>query len=141
MGTNYFWRDQPCGTCGRYDEVHVGKSSAGWSFMFRAHPHALMRDQQGDEQPEWGYDRESPFGFPVMSRADWRTVFAGRRGELWDEYGRRVDEDPTAWLDRLEPPLGEQIAWEEGNSHWPSYMEKTGWRDAEGFRFDDREFS
>lgn len=66
MGTNYHWRDQPCGHCGHYEEIHVGKSSGGWSFGFRACPHRLWRE----EHPDWGYDPASPFGFPVMSRAD-----------------------------------------------------------------------
>ena len=34
MGTNYYHRTNICPKCGRFDEQHIGKSSAGWSFSF-----------------------------------------------------------------------------------------------------------
>lgn len=38
MGTNYYCiEDQPCGCCGHVpDPIHIGKSSAGWTFSFHA---------------------------------------------------------------------------------------------------------
>jgi hypothetical protein len=68
MGTNYYWHDRPCGHCNRYESIHVCKSGNTW----RAYEHRLMNEKY----PEWGYEPESPFGFPVLSIADWRTVFA-----------------------------------------------------------------
>lgn len=122
MGTNFYWRDidlvcpNPCQHCGQQTVFHVGKSSGGWSFGFRGYT-----------------EEESPFGFPVMSRADWRKVFA-RRGELTSEYRVEVD-DPVAWLDELEPPTLPQI---RNESSWSQYV----WpRDAEGFRITNTEFS
>lgn len=137
MGTNYSLRRNICTCCGRYDEIHVGKKSWGWSFGFRAYRHELLNV----DHPEWGHEPESPLGFPVMSRADWRKVLTETPGELWDEYGEQVQGDPVAWLDEWEPPDAKQIATEEANTHWPPYMTRTGWRDPDGFRFDDREFS
>lgn len=137
MGTNYYWRDRPCEHCGRHDEIHVGKSSAGWSLVFRAWPHRL----DDPEHPEWGHDPSSPFGLPVVSRADWRTVFTLRSGELWDEYGRKVDY-PLAWLDALKPPTGEQRGREDGNRGPMARPDpEREWRDSEGFRFYAGEFS
>ncbi|WP_433731062.1 hypothetical protein ACQP2Y_21720 [Actinoplanes sp. CA-051413] len=141
MGTNFFYRTNVCGHCDRYQEVHVGKRSAGWSFGFRGYPHTLF----DVEHPEWGYDTESPFGFPVLSRADWRKVFADTPGELWDEYGRRVDE-PAVWLDQHEAPDDAQIRKEEGMTSIAWWVDgyspgARSWRDAEGFRFDVGEFS
>lgn len=134
MGTNYYWRDQPCGTCRRFEQVHVGKQSGGWSFLFRAWPHQLM----DVNHPGWGFEPQSLFGFPVLSRADWRTVFTTRDGQLWDEYGKQVD-DPTAWLDGLTVPDAAQIAkeatWMGG---WRSEDEP---RDPEGFRISTADFS
>ena len=37
MGTNYYIR-KTCEHCGRYDEIHIGKSSMGWRFLFRKSP-------------------------------------------------------------------------------------------------------
>jgi hypothetical protein len=38
MGTNYYLRTNECEHCGRFDELHIGKSSAGWTFSFQALP-------------------------------------------------------------------------------------------------------
>lgn len=39
MGTNYYLRTKPCKTCGSVKkEIHIGKSSYGWQFLFRSHP-------------------------------------------------------------------------------------------------------
>lgn len=39
MGMNYYLTNKPCETCGHVSErKHIGKSSHGWSFHFRAHP-------------------------------------------------------------------------------------------------------
>ncbi len=37
MSTNYYARMQICEKCRRYDELHIGKRSAGWVFSFEAH--------------------------------------------------------------------------------------------------------
>ena len=139
MGTNFYWRFNACEPCRRYDEAHVGKRSAGWSFGFRAYLHQLVDPQH----PDWGYEQESPFGIPVLSRADWRTVFESHPGELWDEYRQRVD-DPLAWLDELVPPDAEKQAREwspERMGRWWRLDSSREWRDAEGFRFYAGEFS
>ncbi len=36
MGTNYYARYKHCASCKRYEEIHIGKSSSGWQFMFHA---------------------------------------------------------------------------------------------------------
>lgn len=37
MGTNYYYRIDPCKECGHSKEIyHIGKSSWGWSFSFQA---------------------------------------------------------------------------------------------------------
>ncbi len=35
MGTNYYLQVNYCEHCKRYDEVHLGKCSKGWKFLFR----------------------------------------------------------------------------------------------------------
>jgi hypothetical protein len=141
VGTNYYWREtcaNACEHCG-LEPFHVGKSSAGWSFGFRAYRHELM----SPENPDWGYGHESPFGFPVRSRADWMKVFTERTGALVDEYGREID-DPLVWLGKLPPPDTVQQAKEWSpqwmGPYWRRDPERE-WRDAEGFRFLAEEFS
>lgn len=131
MGTNYYWREHPCGSCGRTDELHVGKSSGGWSFGFQAYRH----------DPDDGI--VSPAGIPVVSRADWRRVFTEKPGRLFDEYNREIP-DPLGWLDEQEVPTPEQQrserSWERMGSYWDP-NDKDVWRDSEGFRFMAYEFS
>lgn len=39
MGTNYYTDDPRCDHCGRDGErFHIGKSSAGWKFLFAPYP-------------------------------------------------------------------------------------------------------
>lgn len=143
MGTNFYWHYNICQYCGRHDSAHVGKRSMGWSFSFRAWPHKL----QDESFPDWGYHPESPFGFEVMSRADWRRVFEEFPGTLYDEYNREEAEDPIAWLMGLEAPTQEQLNWESAQRYtWNSEAftnayERFEHRDPEGFRFGAYEFS
>lgn len=139
MGTNFYWRDRPCGSCGRFDDIHVGKRSAGWSFGFRAYRHELLNPNH----PAWGHSHVSPFGVPIRSRADWRTVFTTRTGALFDEYGKQIS-DPVMWLDGLIPPTPVQQRSEDSWERRGTYAmidEQREWRDVEGFRFYAGEFS
>ncbi len=36
MGTNYYYKLNECTHCKRFEEIHIGKSSAGWKFTFQA---------------------------------------------------------------------------------------------------------
>jgi hypothetical protein len=123
--TEFYWHDSelacpnPCAHC-RHDTVfHVGHQAGGWSFIFQT----------------FDADR-SPFGFPVLSRADWRKVLV-RKGRILDEYGREV-EDPPGWLDELVAPDAAQVHKE---TVWLG-----GWRaedlprDPEGFRIQSHQF-
>lgn len=129
MGTNYFWHDRPCGSCGRFTEVHVCLSRHTW----RAYPNTFLNAAH----PDWGLSVESPFGTPVMSLADWRHVFTTRPGALFDEYGSQV-ADPVAWLDEAKP-------WQPNpdGDHYLAHdiRDGRGWLDVDGFRFYNGEFS
>ncbi len=130
MSANYYWRDRPCETCDRYDEIHVCKSGHTW----RAYPNTLL----DEAHPEWGFERESPFGFPVLSVADWRTVLTTRPGALWNEYGDQIP-DPVAWLDAFEP-LDEAAKNRYRSWHARDLADGSDWFDAAGFFFHTGEF-
>ncbi len=127
MGTNFYWRQPACAHCGRADnDLHVGKQSGGWSFLFRGYPHT-----PGDDGVT------SPVGFAVATRADWRRVFDTVPGRLVNEYGATIP-DPLAWLAEREPPSSEQVRWEDDQ-----YGRYGGgdWRCPERFRFSPSESS
>ena len=76
MGTNYYIHPDPCPNpcahCRAPEVIHLGKSSSGWAFLFRAYP-AL-----GDS------DR-SEIGPVVMDYASWVGLLS--LGEIRAEYG------------------------------------------------------
>ena len=73
MGTNYYVQTEPadiCATCGHVsggEDLHIGKSSAGWVFMLNAHP-------------EYG----------INTFNDWVQYLCVRQGAIKDEYGKHV---------------------------------------------------
>jgi hypothetical protein len=73
MGTNYYHRRDVCPTCQRAaEEVHIGKSSMGWTFSF-----------------------SGTAGYRTWE--EWRDVLRSG-GEIRDEYGDAVT---LAHLERL----------------------------------------
>jgi hypothetical protein len=122
MGTNYYLRTDVCTHCNRERErIHIGKSSAGWPFLFR------------------GYRRWPPDGVPhpLTSAYEWREFIASALtagGRLIDEYGQ----------DCSEPDLWSLIDGKKGLVPKASYTHgarESEWFDTDGFRFCDNEFS
>ena len=65
MGCNYYMEPKPpCECCGRsYEQVHIGKSSAGWCFALHVYPEQGLNDLP-----------------------DWKQALEGKR--IVDEYGK-----------------------------------------------------
>ena len=106
MGTNYYWHNETnkCEHCGRCDteEIHIGKSSAGWTFSFH-----------GTEE--------------IRSWKDWQVkVKSG--GEVFDEYGDKCSfEDLRQTVEERSHPSGlrnhadlsnpSSTLWKDGEGH------------------------
>lgn len=68
MGTNYYWREHPCPTCGRDDEeLHIGKSSGGWCFSLHVHP-----------------------AIGINGLPDWQERWSREGSEIRNEYGDKL---------------------------------------------------
>lgn len=65
MGTNYYAHLDACPTCGKGEEMHIGKSSGGWRFMFHIYP------ERG-----------------INSWASWQAKLRLSRAPIKDEYGK-----------------------------------------------------
>ena len=81
MGTNYYAETKKCSLCGRSEKIHIGKSSAGWRFLFRGYgsPH----DDGSDGLPK------DVTGWHVfLGRSDVRIV---------DEYEHEVTLEEFWW--------------------------------------------
>lgn len=125
MGTNYYLHQNVCSQCGRSDkQLHIGKSSGGWTFSFRGyrsiynHPHirsykewlhflnaeiangSVIKDEYGD----------------IVTISDFKNLVEAKRNEKYNHtiYCR--------------------------DSH-PEHAERDCWLDDEGHSFSDHEFS
>lgn len=122
MGTNYYWNDgaPACPTCGheRAQEIHIGKSSGGWTFSFHG----------TDEIRSW---------------RDWKKVLQSG-GQITNEYGDIVsfEEFRATVEDRSWPGgmLNHHDYCKARNEYGPSYLALL-WKDAEGYSFSAGEFS
>lgn len=133
MGTNFHTDADPtCNNPAHTDALHIGKSSAGWKFGFRAY------DDRG-----------------LTSWAAWRAFLKGR--EIRDEYGHTLTLDEFAErvtnrmipageetpFCRVEPSPGCRALGYGGQWCPPEDTEHGPMRfhDPEGFDFDRGEFS
>ena len=112
MGTNYYVRTNGCDKCERFDEVHIGKSSMGWTFSFRGYKSTL-----------------DPFGI-IVSAKQWFRVLKDRA--IYDEYG---DEVRFSELKELV-----KVKAKEENNHADQYNDGN-WIDDDGHSFSGTEFS
>jgi hypothetical protein len=113
MGTNFFARTHECLCCGRYDDLHIGKLSAGWRFNFRGHPH------------------HDP---PLTSWKAWQEFLTGT--QIRNEYG---DELALEDLRRLASDKIESNSCQTCFVKAQAY-EYDDYHDPEGHPFNDREF-
>ena len=113
MGTNFNYRINICDKCNRYDQIHIGKRSAGWVFHFRA------------------YDENS---FPVRrypiitSYKDWLDFFNDEPGKIFDEYEKE-------WtIDQFKKTV------KEFSTGKKAALYDSTFEDEEGYVFDKIEF-
>lgn len=73
MGTNYDIKFHICSKCDRYDEVHLGKSSAGWVFSLNLNSKKYYSNWKEMQQ---FLKKEAMNG-----------------GQIYDEYGAKISVD------------------------------------------------
>lgn len=74
MGTNYYTKLKECKHCGRYDEIHLGKSSSGWQFSFQYNSGRFYKNIP--EMKEWLKDKTitNEYGAEVLHDDFWKMV-------------------------------------------------------------------
>ena len=127
MGTNYYARYNICEHCGRYAELHIGKSSMGWSFSFR-----------GYRPSDWGDERPV-----IVTEADWKEWLANNPHQITDEYGEEVTDDEFwRWVESKRELQGHYEWCVQNISQLGSDYMKDTWTDQEtGSSFTGSEFS
>lgn len=134
MGTNYYVRVPvlKCPHCGGdtpegFEDVHIGKLSGGWEFIFRGY-------KDDSTMPE------------ISSIKDWLMFLDAKK--IFDEYGVEytitqfvdlVKDSRETWLvdGKVKHP---QNHFKYCLEHHPRNMEDQ-WLDADGWSFNAREFS
>jgi hypothetical protein len=121
VGTNYYQRTNICECCGRYEERHIGKKSAGWEFSFQ------------------GYNED----IEIYSWEDWKKVLK-EKGKIFNEYGEEISYEEFVKL--VEDSKGGEYNGRLNTNHY-DYCEKDGcitnndWKDPEGHSFSLSDFS
>ena len=74
MGTNYYTKVNFCTKCKRGEEIHLGKSSAGWKFAFQYNGQKFYKDIK--EMKEWlkGKVIKNEYGERVSNKSFWKLV-------------------------------------------------------------------
>ncbi len=75
MGTNYYTKTKTCKECGhKQNGIHLGKSSAGWTFSFQYNGGRYYKNIK--EMKEWLSDKEieNEYGESVSKEEFWNLV-------------------------------------------------------------------
>jgi len=126
MGTNYYARYNMCKCCGRYELIHIGKSSIGWEFSFHG----------------YGNDYEP---FIIKSFKDWIKIIKEKEMDIVDEYDDVISLNEL--IDLVKSKKGGENMYkytERGvgkHQDFEKSLLKHMWKDDEGNSFSDRDFS
>lgn len=130
MSTNYYARYNTCECCERYDEIHIGKSSVGWTFSFR------------------GYNNECD-NFVIKSYKELINVIKNNNMNIYDEYGHKtslqefkdlVESKRKSDNDSYRNSL-DKISQENSEGTLARIVFRDMWLDDKGNNFCRREFS
>ena len=128
MGTNYYHRINICEHCNRYNERHIGKSSAGWQFSFQG----------------YRVEQHCP---AIMSFEDWKRELQAE-GKIFDENGKETSYEEFVKL--VEDKKDGQYNERPNLNHYDYCLSKhkergfnmdNDWKDDEGYAFTFSEFS
>ena len=97
MGTNYYAELDDCKYCGRSsDRIHIGKSSAGWTFGFRGYRDSWELDTTIESEEDW---REWLSITPHIIRDEYGNIFTDT--EFWDIVNKkRTAPSDAGWYFR-----------------------------------------
>jgi hypothetical protein len=72
MGTNYYAKVNHCKECDRFDEVHIGKQSFGWAFIFN--PLHCTKEIWEKELKSKKISIINEYGEKISKKAFWKMV-------------------------------------------------------------------
>lgn len=95
MGTNFYTRENECEKCGRYDELHLGKSSGGWQFSFQYNGGRFYKNVP--EMKKWlkGKTIKDEYGREVTQEEFWSMVEEKQKPEYENHAAMMRKEYPS----------------------------------------------
>lgn len=102
MGTNYYARYNICDCCDRYNELHIGKSSFGWKFLFR------------------GYTKEEDLD--IQTFENWKNFLKSEDVKIFDEYDEKVEYQ--RFIEFIEKKQNDD---KHSNKHDIGYLDDEGY--------------
>ena len=119
MGTNYHLRYNICNKCNRYEELHIGKSSYKWKFLF----HSIKKEDLTTDLIT--YDQW----------VDFLKIETENNGsKIFDEYGREIE------LEELLSLVTEKQC-DKGHEFDDTKLASLYHTDVKGYDFCTKEFS
>ena len=130
MGTNYYLQKDYCKSCKRYERIHIGKSSYGWTFSFRGYSPENYSSEIIKEC-KTSFDR-------IISYKHWLGFIKESKFKIIDEYGGKVTVKHFKELVISKDKMNNH-AKESYKNAWPDA--KDCWLDEDGNSFSRTEFS
>lgn len=98
MGTNYYARTVDCAHCGSVKEVHLGKSSGGWTFTFQYNDGEFYKTVA--EMKKWlvGKQIYNEYGEKVSQKKFWDLVKLKQEKEKLS-HSRDTDDHQAMTID------------------------------------------
>jgi len=140
MGTNYYLRYNMCIGCHRYSEIHIGKSSYGWAFIFKA------IDDYYDItslDPKISLIGDDNIHIKISSYKEWKEFFQKyviefETAKIFDEYGTEISLEEFYKLIELKKDGKNHVTEMKSDPYYRPDMEFI---DNEGNSFSKHEFS
>lgn len=101
MGTNYYTKINNCGHCGRFDEIHLGKSSFGWQFSFQYNGGKFYKNVP--EMKEWLKDKEikDEYGKVVSHKEFWDMVAIKQTAQNKNHALEAIKSDKSSYYEEV----------------------------------------
>lgn len=132
MSTNYYFNPNEASPLHCYGQLHIGKSSAGWSFSFQGYDFGGGKIRAEVGNSGLGIQVAAP-PCVIKSVTDWSKVLLD--GTIEDEYGCALSFEQLAEVVIGKRPSGKLL------NHALEYPSERTWVDAEGYSFSSYDFS
>jgi len=128
MGTNYYLQCNLSNKGDCHDQIHIGKSSAGWGFIFRA----------------WTKEtdiKKLPDKLAIRNFEDWKRAIENKDYFIVDQYGNSCNKKTFFSMVAEKSHLRSHAKYVLADPNTSRYHIPENWEDELGHSFSDREFS